>query len=140
MEPVIRRPGEGELIEKEHRKLFVKGSWEQMDFLEYEGGPDYEGAGPHFRKLHVDSFYVLEGELEFRTGDEVVIATADTFVLSPPGVVHSFRNAGTEPARLLNLHTPGGFIEYRRELMALHEQGIQPDEAFFERHDVFDPD
>ena len=61
MEPVISRPGEGELIENEDRRLFVKGSCEQMDFLEYEGGPDYDGAGPHFHKLHVDSFYVLEG-------------------------------------------------------------------------------
>jgi hypothetical protein len=25
-----------------------------------------------------------------------------------------------------------------RELVALHEQGIEPDDAFFERHDVFD--
>ena len=32
----------------------------------------------------------------------------------------------------------GGFVQYRRELLALHEQGITPDEAFFERHDVFD--
>ena len=50
----------------------------------------------------------------------------------------SFRNVGTKPARLLNLHTPGGFVEYRRELVALHEQGLEPDDAFFERHDVFD--
>ena len=40
----------------------------------------------------------------------------------------------------LNLHTPGGFVEYRRELLALHEQGIEPDNAFFEQHDIFDVD
>jgi hypothetical protein len=42
------------------------------------------------------------------------------------------------PAKLLNLHTPGGFVEYRRELVALQEQGVEPEDAFFERHDVFD--
>lgn len=44
------------------------------------------------------------------------------------------------PAKVLNLHTPGGFVEYRRELLAFHAQDIQPDDAFFGRHDVFDID
>jgi hypothetical protein len=44
----------------------------------------------------------------------------------------------SSPAKLLNLHTPGGFVEYRRELVALQEQGVEPEDAFFERHDVFD--
>ena len=59
---------------------------------------------------------------------------------APPGVVHYFRNVSDEPARMLNLHTPGGFAEYRRQLAAFREQGVEPDEAFFERHDVFDVD
>ena len=45
---------------------------------------------------------------------------------------------GDVPARVLNLHTPGGFARYRRELRELRAQGIEPDRAFFERHDVFD--
>lgn len=49
-----------------------------------------------------------------------------------------FRNVGDTPARMLNLHTPGGFVQYRRELQELRSQGIEPDAAFFERHDVFD--
>jgi len=81
---------------------------------------------------------VLEGEVEFRIGEEVVSATTGSYVLAPPGIVHSFRNVSAEPARLLNLHTPGGFAEYRRELEDLRAQGIEPDDAFFERHDVFD--
>ena len=49
-----------------------------------------------------------------------------------------FRNVRAEPARVLNLHTPGGFAEYRRELAALHERGVEPETAFFEAHDIFD--
>ena len=48
------------------------------------------------------------------------------------------RDVGDEPAMALNFHTPGGFVEYRRELLSLLEQGIEPERAFFERHDVFD--
>lgn len=117
MEPVIRRPGEGELIENEDRKLFVKGSWEQMDFLEYEGRPNYEGAGPHFHKRHVDSFYVLEGELEFQVGSETHRAGPGAFVAVSPGTIHAFTNPGPGSVRFLNAHSPAcGFTDYIRAL------------------------
>ena len=96
------------------------------------------GVDPHFHKGHSDSFYILEGELEFHVGDEVFRATPGSYVLAPPNVVHHFRNVSDAPARVLNLHTPGGFARYRRELAELRAQGIEPDTAFFERHDVFD--
>jgi quercetin dioxygenase-like cupin family protein len=96
------------------------------------------GVDPHFHKGHSDSFYVLEGEAEFHVGDEVFTATPGSYVLAPPNVVHFFRNTSDEPVRMLNLHTPGGFAQYRRELRELRAQGIEPDVAFFERHDVFD--
>jgi quercetin dioxygenase-like cupin family protein len=97
-------------------------------------------VAPHLHRRHSDAFYVLDGELEFLVGDEVVQACVGAYVLSPPGVVHGFRNTGAEPARLLNLHAPGGFAEYLRELGELRAAGIEPDAAFFARHDVFDPD
>jgi mannose-6-phosphate isomerase-like protein (cupin superfamily) len=30
-------------------------------------------------------------------------------VLAPPGVEHGFRNAGSVPVRMLNIHAPAGF-------------------------------
>ena len=93
---------------------------------------------PHFHKGHSDSFFVLEGEVEFHVADSVVQGSPGTYVLAPPGVVHFFRNVSSERARALNLHTPGGFATYRRELEALHARGEKPDVEFFERHDVFD--
>ena len=133
-EPIVLRPGEGERL----GTSVVKAARPELSLLEFELKPGGE-ARPHLHRGHSDAFYVLEGEVELRTGDEVVTATPGTFILSPPGVVHSFRNVGGAPARLLNLHTPGGFVEYRRELEALRAQGIEPDAAFFERSDVFDP-
>jgi quercetin dioxygenase-like cupin family protein len=134
-EPIVLGPGEGERVGRN----VVKAARPELSLLEFEVQPGGE-VQPHLHRGHSDSFYVLEGELEFRAGDEVVTAPAGSFVLSPPGVVHSFRNAGSVPARALNLHTPGGFVEYRRELAALQEQGIQPDAVFYARHDVFDPE
>ena len=130
---VVWSPGEGELV----GTSLVKADRPELAALEFEVRPE-GGVGPHFHKGHSDSFYVLEGELELHLGDEVVQGRPGTYALAPPGVVHFFRNVSDTPARALNLHTPGGFVEYRRELLALEEQGIEPDRAFFERHDVFD--
>ena len=116
----------------------VKADRPELSLLETTFDPG-SGVDPHFHKGHSDSFYVLEGgALEFHVGDEIFTATPGSYVLAPPNVVHYFRNVGDTPARVLNLHTPGGFARYRRELAELREQGIEPDTAFFERHDVFD--
>jgi quercetin dioxygenase-like cupin family protein len=127
-EPIAHPPGEG---------VPVKADRPELSLLEVTFGPG-TGVSPHFHKGHSDSFYVLEGELEFHVGEEVFRAIAGAYVLAPPNVVHWFRNVSDRPARMLNLHTPGGFAEYRRQLAALREQGLQPDTAFYEHHDVFD--
>jgi quercetin dioxygenase-like cupin family protein len=132
-EPIALRPGKGELV----GTSVVKAARPELSLIEFTVEPG-GGVQPHFHKGHSDSFYVLEGELEFHVGDEVVRGSPGTYVLAPPRVVHFFRNVSDERARTLNLHTPGGFVEYRRELLALHEQGIEPDNAFFEQHDIFD--
>ena len=131
--PIVLAPGEGERL----GTGVVKAARPELSLIEFELAPGAE-VHAHLHRGHSDSFYVLEGEVEFETGDQVVSATAGSFVLSPVGVVHSFRNVSDAPARLLNLHTPGGFVEYRRELAAFREQGIEPDTAFYERNDVFD--
>jgi quercetin dioxygenase-like cupin family protein len=127
-EPIALGPGEGG---------GVKADRPELSLLEVVFDPG-SGVDPHFHKGHSDSFYVLEGEVEFHLGDEVFHATAGAYVLAPPNVVHWFRNVSDKPARMLNLHTPGGFAQYRKELRELRAQGIEPDVAFFEEHDVFD--
>ena len=59
-------------------------------------------------------------------------------VTALPGVAHCFRNVSESSARMLNIHAPGGFVEYRRELTKLRSAGVEPDDTFFEHHDVFD--
>jgi quercetin dioxygenase-like cupin family protein len=115
----------------------VKADRPELSLLEVTFDPG-SGVAPHFHRGHSDSFYVLEGEVEFHLGDETIRATAGSYVLAPPNVVHWFRNVSEAPVRLLNLHTPGGFVAYRRELAELRDRGIEPDREFFERHDVFD--
>jgi len=79
--------------------------------------PGERGPDPHVHHLHLDGFYVVEGELEFGVGPDVapVRAPAGTLVLVPPEVVHTFVNASDATVRWLNFHAPAvGFIEYLR--------------------------
>jgi quercetin dioxygenase-like cupin family protein len=130
---IVRWPGEGERV----GTSMIKAARPEISLLEFEVEPG-GGVSPHFHKGHSDSFYVLEGEVELHVGDEVVSGAPGTYVLAPPHVVHYFRNVSAAPARVLNLHTPGGFAEYRRELEERRARGVEPDEGFFERHDIFD--
>ena len=129
MEGIVSRPGDGEFLEGEDRELRVKLSRDELDVLEFEVGPEYEGPGPHFHKEHVDSFYVLEGELEFTVEGNTIRAPARTYVAAPPGVVHSFTNPGPGRARFLNIHAPDrGFVDLQRA----RDRGEDPDPSQFD--------
>lgn len=75
------------------------------------------GASP---PLHVhadldDSFYVLEGRMVVRCGDDVSVATAGAWVPFPRRVPHSFR-VMDGPARLLQVHADDSFLGVVREV------------------------
>ena len=53
-------------------------------------------------------WYVIEGTLRFRIGEEHSEAPAGSFVLVPRGVPHAFQNIGAAPARILVIFTPSG--------------------------------
>jgi quercetin dioxygenase-like cupin family protein len=109
-EPYFIRPGEGERIRR-HRVL---AELPQIEALELFFPADFEGVDPHTHADHTDSFYVLEGEVEFLLDGEWHRAGPGTFLSVPPNVVHGFRPSGVD-LRLLNFHTPNaGFIERLR--------------------------
>ena len=62
---------------------------------------------PHVHENDV-WLYVLEGEMHARVGEEVVKATPGSWVLKPRRIPHTMWNSGPEPARLIELYTPGG--------------------------------
>ena len=60
--------------------------------------------------------YVLEGRLTFQVGDTISAASAGDVVQLPRGVRHTFWNAGSVPARALDIVTPGGLENYYEAL------------------------
>jgi mannose-6-phosphate isomerase-like protein (cupin superfamily) len=109
-------PGEGESVPGKHRDFVVKAEREEFEVIEFACDPEYERVDPHVHPDKVDSFYILEGELEFTIGDETVRVGPGSFVAAPPGVRHGFRNPGPGRARFLNVHAPSdGFIARVRQ-------------------------
>ena len=105
----------GEILEKPGRRAEVKVARDELVLFEFRMAPRTDGASPHFHKQHVDSFYVLEGEVEFTLESGVVTAGPGTFVSAPPGTLHGFGTRGPGRARVLNVHAPdAGFANSLR--------------------------
>jgi mannose-6-phosphate isomerase-like protein (cupin superfamily) len=105
----------GEHVERRERHHRILAELSGLEVIELRFGPDFEGVDPHVHDDHVDSFFVLAGEAEFRVGDAVFRAGPGSFVAAPAGVTHGFRNAAESELRLLNIHAPNvGFAERLR--------------------------
>ena len=75
----------------------------------------------HSPALHVhetldDTWYVLEGRMAMRCGDDEYIAEAGDWVSLPRGVPHSFRVVGDRPARILTVHDNTTFRDFVEDL------------------------
>jgi quercetin dioxygenase-like cupin family protein len=79
--------------------------------------PPGGGPPPHIHTREDETFYVLEGQLEFLLGEETIVAGVGDFVSVPRGTVHCFHNPGTETARLLLTFTPAGIEGFFKETL-----------------------
>ena len=94
--------------------VIVKAELPQISVNEIEFESSFSVA-PHRHDDHVDSFYVLDGEVEFTLESGVVTAGPGTLVSAPPGTLHGFGTRGPGRARVLNVHAPdSGFAESLR--------------------------
>jgi quercetin dioxygenase-like cupin family protein len=79
----------------------------------------------HVHPDRVEAFWVLDGEAEFELDGELTRVRADSFVLVPGGVAHTFGASPTTSARVLVLHAPA-LDDYFRELAELWSAADAP--------------
>ena len=92
--------------------------------------PPRKLAAPLHRHSREDEYtFVLEGEIGVLLGDEVVFGGPGDLIFKPRGQWHTFWNAGFEPARVLEIISPGGFEGYFEQLSELLAAGSPPDPA-----------
>lgn len=116
---VVTRPGTG------------RGTWAMGSLFEHllESPRDSVGLGvamvtqppgiatPLHRHTHeAEAFYLLEGRMTYRAGDETHELDEGCFMYLPAGLPHAFRIRGDRPARFLALTAPGGLLNLYDEV------------------------
>ena len=66
---------------------------------------------------------VTEGEIGFRSGDREAVLGAGGYITKPRGEMHAMWNAGSVPARMIEIISPAGFEHFFRELADLVAAG-----------------
>jgi mannose-6-phosphate isomerase-like protein (cupin superfamily) len=72
------------------------------------------GSGPplHVHHREDEAFWVLEGTLTIRCGEETFTAGPGSYTFLPRDVPHTFVVEGDAPARVISIATPGGLEGY----------------------------
>jgi quercetin dioxygenase-like cupin family protein len=91
---------------------------------------------PHTHTREDECAFVLEGELTFDVGGQIVVAPAGSFVLKPRGVYHAFCNTSTEVAHVLEFHMPGEFENYYDEYERIVQSEMDEDERLKARTEL----
>ncbi|OLY92034.1 hypothetical protein BUE76_09090 [Cnuella takakiae] len=90
--------------------------------------PKYAGPPPHLHKDLDEIMYVLEGSVQVMVGDTVTEVSAGDYHLRPHGIVHTFWNSGTVPARFIDMYPNQDFLSFFESLMRiendLKEKGL----------------
>ena len=66
------------------------------------------GSATNAHADHVQSLYVLDGELALTVGDRELRAPAGSWLQVPPGIPHTVACSGAQPLRYLDLRSPAG--------------------------------
>jgi len=77
--------------------------------------PRGSGSPLHVHHREDEWFYVVEGELTFWVGGQIITAAAGSFVYGPRDVPHTFA-VSSDTARFLLVTEPAGFEEFVRAL------------------------
>lgn len=104
---IVRRTGEnvigalGVQVSVLARGADTDNTWGMLEYVSPAGGP----APPHWHRTARESFYILEGTLQFQLENRTVEGLSGTLVV-PPRTVHAWRNIKTTAARSLVTFSP----------------------------------
>lgn len=116
--PIALRAGEGEALWFLGQLVTIKASSESTAGrvgVTETLAPRGSGSPLHVHHNEDEWFYVIEGELTFWVGGQVITAPAGSFVYGPREVPHTFI-VSSEQARFLLVVEPAGFEGFVRAL------------------------
>lgn len=122
---LIQKASEGRVFEFDTDKVSIKVSAADTSgtysLMRWTVAP-FASAPAHAHERYEETFYLLEGDLEFVLGYEVVPMSAGDFVRVPAKTRHGYRNKTSKIVEMLVGFTPGGmeelFFKYRTDTQA----------------------
>jgi quercetin dioxygenase-like cupin family protein len=116
----VKHPDEGELLTIAGGKYRILISGEETGdryaVIEMSVPPG-GGPTPHAHPEMQEMFYVVEGEIEFRTESGKTRAGSGGFInIALDGGVHAFKNISDQPAKLLCTVIPAGLDKMFKEV------------------------
>jgi quercetin dioxygenase-like cupin family protein len=87
------------------------------------------GGGPprHYHLNDDETFHVIEGRVAFFLNGEWNEVGPGGTAFMPRGIVHTFKNVGDQPSRMLNMTTPSGFEKFFARCADEFAKGDKPD-------------
>ncbi len=128
-ELVLFSAGEGEAVSLRGTQVTFKVKSDQADgasCTEWLAAPGFD-TGLHVHERLEETWYVLDGELEFRVGEETFHASSGACVFVPPRVPHAFANRNQAPAKFLLMMSPPTHDRYFIELAEILKRSGPPD-------------
>jgi mannose-6-phosphate isomerase-like protein (cupin superfamily) len=91
------------------------------------------GSSPplHVHDTLDDTWYILEGDMVVRCGDQELLVGAGHWVSMPRGVPHTFRVVGEREARILLVHDNASFRDLIRAVSSVAPSHIVPSSPVF---------
>jgi quercetin dioxygenase-like cupin family protein len=112
MAPTLSLPGQGRVLRAFGEEVIMHLEAEQTGgafSLWTNITPPGGGPPPHYHLNEDECFVVQEGSVSFFAEGQWREVPVGSVVYAPRNSVHTFKNVGQQPARMLISTTPGGF-------------------------------
>jgi quercetin dioxygenase-like cupin family protein len=118
---VVELQTKGTMVAEEGRALWVLGELVMYRVASEDSGGAFSlfevvvqpqgGPPPHIQHREDEWTYVLEGEFELLNDGRTTSCGPGSLVYVAKGNLHTYKNTGQEPGRLLVGQTPGGALQ-----------------------------
>ena len=126
---VLLEAGEGRSASLRGTEVVFKVQSDQAagaSCVEFVAAPGFD-TGLHVHERLEETWYILDGVIEFRVGEETFEAASGACVFVPPRVPHAFANRTDTPATFLLIMSPPGHDRYFDELAEILAVDGPPD-------------
>lgn len=90
----------------------------------------------HLHRFHSEILYVIEGEITFRVGEEILVGGPGSTVYIPANTPHQVKSAGA--GKMVTIFNPAGIDKFMKTMAALSPEQATPQQykALMEQYDV----